>query len=127
MNYKRDVSLDLVAIKQKTHSPHYTNTLCNFIKYLKYLISFFCRPLWTILNAKSYREAVLCLQGWWDVTMDEMRRFIACIIYMGIVQLPDIHRYWSTSTLYHGIWARYTPLLVYINALSWNMGEIFHD
>ena len=44
--------------------------------------------------------------GWVEVTVEEMRKLLALIIYMGIVNVPELHKYWSTDTLYHGLWAR---------------------
>ena len=35
-----------------------------------------------------------------------MKKFIACLIYQGLVKVPTYHRYWSTLSLYHGLWAR---------------------
>lgn len=34
-------------------------------------------------------------------------RYLGLIIYMGIVQVPSINRYWRTDGLYHGLWARH--------------------
>ncbi|KAK1152068.1 piggyBac transposable element-derived protein 4-like [Acipenser oxyrinchus oxyrinchus] len=46
-------------------------------------------------------------QGAWDeVTPGEFLKFIGLIIYMGIVRLPDLHRYWSPASCRHGLWAR---------------------
>ena len=42
-----------------------------------------------------------------DVTADEIRRFIALLIYFGIVPVRgDVAKYWNTKTLFHGLWAR---------------------
>ena len=35
-----------------------------------------------------------------------MKRLIALILYMGQVTVSSFERYWSTKTLYHGLWAR---------------------
>ena len=43
---------------------------------------------------------------WVDITEDEMYKFIAVLIYMGFVRLPNTNCYWSVSSLYHGNWAR---------------------
>jgi hypothetical protein len=37
---------------------------------------------------------------------EEFNRLIALILYMGLVNITTFHRYWSTKTLYHGLWAR---------------------
>ena len=57
-----------------------------------------------ILQKTSYADAA---GGWTDVTAEEMNRFIGLIIFMGIVKVSSIQHYWSTSTLYHGLWARH--------------------
>ena len=45
--------------------------------------------------------------GWDDVDAEEMYRFLGLIIFMGIVKVSSLHKYWSTSSLYHGLWARH--------------------
>ena len=45
-------------------------------------------------------------EDWIDVSVDEMYRFIALIMYMGFVKVPSIEHYWSLSPLYNGLWAR---------------------
>ena len=46
-------------------------------------------------------------QGAWDETnAEEIKHFIALFIYFGLVKLDDIQKYWSTKSLYHGLWAR---------------------
>ena len=44
--------------------------------------------------------------GWVDLDVDGFFRFIALLMYMGVVQVPNIERYWSTTSIYHGLWAR---------------------
>ena len=45
--------------------------------------------------------------SWKDVTADEIKRFIACLIYFGLVNVRgDVSKNWSTKTLYHGLWSR---------------------
>ena len=45
--------------------------------------------------------------SWQDVTGNELRRFIACLIYFGLVHVRgDVSKNWSTKTLYHGLWSR---------------------
>ena len=36
-----------------------------------------------------------------------MYKFIGLIILMGVVSVLTINRYWSTNSLFHGLWARY--------------------
>jgi len=38
---------------------------------------------------------------WSTVMWDEVEAFIAILIHMGIVKLPQIHLYWSTDNLIH--------------------------
>lgn len=38
---------------------------------------------------------------WSTVTWDEVEAFIAILIYMGIVKVPQMHLYWSTDNLIH--------------------------
>jgi len=44
--------------------------------------------------------------SWKETDGAEIKRFIALILYMGIVRLPRHDRYWSTKSLFHGLWAR---------------------
>ena len=45
--------------------------------------------------------------SWKDMTADELKRFIACLTYFGLVHVRgDVSKNWSTKTLYHGLWAR---------------------
>ena len=45
--------------------------------------------------------------SWKDVTADEIKRFIALLIYFGLVHVRgDVAKNWSTKSLLHGLWAR---------------------
>ena len=44
--------------------------------------------------------------AWIETTPEEIRKLIALILYMGLVKVSSFQRYWSTKTLYHGLWAR---------------------
>jgi hypothetical protein len=44
--------------------------------------------------------------AWTETTEDELWKLIALIIYFGLVNVSSFHHYWSTKTLYHGLWAR---------------------
>jgi len=44
--------------------------------------------------------------AWQETTPEEMGRFFALILYCGLVDVSSFHRYWSTKSLYHGLWAR---------------------
>ena len=53
---------------------------------------------------RSYAQAD---GSWKDTTPEEIYRLIALLIYFGLVKIGiTINRYWSTKTLYHGLWAR---------------------
>jgi len=44
--------------------------------------------------------------SWKDTTRDEIKSLIALLIYCGLVQVGNVERYWSTKSLYNGLWAR---------------------
>ena len=44
--------------------------------------------------------------SWQDVTPDKLKRLIALFIYFSLVKVSHVDKYWSTKTLYHGLWAR---------------------
>ena len=45
--------------------------------------------------------------SWKEVTADEIKRMIALLIYFGLVKVGhSVEWYWSTATLFHGLWAR---------------------
>ena len=45
--------------------------------------------------------------AWKTTTEDEINRLIAILIYFGLVRVDTVvEKYWSTKTLYHGLWAR---------------------
>lgn len=53
-----------------------------------------------IFEKPSYAEA----DGFWlEVTPPEMLRFKALLLYMGIVQVPRLHMYWNTGSIYGGL------------------------
>ncbi|XP_070385975.1 piggyBac transposable element-derived protein 4-like [Dermacentor albipictus] len=41
--------------------------------------------------------------SWKEVTPAEMMRFIALLLYMGVLELPRLHMYWSTAKLFSGL------------------------
>lgn len=44
--------------------------------------------------------------SWKETTSDEIFRLIALLIYFSLVKVTgEVDKYWSTSTLYHGLWA----------------------
>lgn len=44
--------------------------------------------------------------AWRETSPDELYKLIALVLYCGLVTVSSFHRYWSTKTLYHGLWAR---------------------
>ena len=43
--------------------------------------------------------------AWVETSPEEIEKLIALILYCGLVHVSSFHRYWSTKTLYHGLWA----------------------
>jgi hypothetical protein len=45
--------------------------------------------------------------AWQETTDNEINHLIALLIYFGLVRVDSVvEKYWSTKTLYHGLWAR---------------------
>ena len=44
--------------------------------------------------------------SWQETTKEEISKLIGVFIYFGLVPVPDCMNYWSTQSLYHGLWAR---------------------
>ena len=59
-------------------------------------------------GTKNYNLGYLNRDGSWsDTSNAEIERFIALLIYFGLVKVSgDIRKYWSTKSVYHGLWAR---------------------
>ena len=54
-------------------------------------------------RAPSYANS----EGNWELTtQDEMYRFLACLVLMGMCRFPIIDDYWSTKPPFSGSWAR---------------------
>ncbi len=46
-------------------------------------------------------------RSWQNTTVDEINHLIGLLIYFGLVHVDSaVEKYWSTKTLYHGLWAR---------------------
>lgn len=53
---------------------------------------------------KSYTQSD---GSWKDTTPEEINRLMALLIYFGLVKVGvNTDRYWSTKSLYYGLWAR---------------------
>ena len=56
-----------------------------------------------IVNKQYYADS----EGAWKETMvAELKKLLALIIYFGLVNVNSFHDYWSTKSVYHGLWAR---------------------
>ena len=45
--------------------------------------------------------------SWEEATSNDIHRLIALLIYFGLVKVVgDVSKYWSTASLFHGLWAR---------------------
>ncbi|XP_065188227.1 piggyBac transposable element-derived protein 4-like [Sycon ciliatum] len=68
-----------------------------------------------ILEKPSYQDD----HGAWKPTdTAEIYALLGLTIYMGIARLPHLSHYWSTSTLFHGLWARHMiPTFIRYKAL----------
>lgn len=63
---------------------------------------------WTISYAEEHgHEKPTLFNGKFDITPEEMYRYFALLMYMAVVQAPNVDSYWSTSPLFHGLWARH--------------------
>ena len=60
------------------------------------------------VGTRGYSKGYVDKEGFWKKTSDaEILKFIALLIYFGLVKVGGTKdRYWSTKTLYHGLWAR---------------------
>lgn len=59
---------------------------------------------WATIGEKSYygdKDG-----AWKETSPEEIEKLIALIMYCGLVRVSSFHRYWSTKSLYHGLWAR---------------------
>ena len=56
----------------------------------------------------GYCRAYVDKDGFWSETScEELERLIALLIYFGMVKVDSkIENYWSTKSIYHGLWAR---------------------
>lgn len=84
-----------------------------FLRALDFFLLFFSTELVTAMceNTNKYAWAHILEKptyserdgSWKNVSPDEMMKFIGLLIYMGIVQLPRLHLYWSTAELFSGL------------------------
>lgn len=77
----------------------------------------------TLVKKKSYANK----EGAWSETNPkEIMNFIALLIYQGSVKVSSHAPYWSTKSLYHGLWAgkfmsrnRYAALLGMLHGVDY--------
>ena len=43
---------------------------------------------------------------WYAINAEEFYRFCGLLMYMSLVKVPNVEKYWSRKTLYNGLWAR---------------------
>lgn len=56
--------------------------------------------------------------SWEETTPQEINKLMALLIYFGLVRVSShVDKYWSTKTLYHGLWARPIMLRLRYRAL----------
>ena len=57
---------------------------------------------------KSYSRDYVSGDGSWaKTTVEEIYKYIALLIYFSMVRVGgDVAKYWSTKSMYHGLWAR---------------------
>ena len=66
------------------------------------------------VHTNAYGWKVICDKSWYgdkhgawvETTAEELEKVIGLLIYFSLVKVSTFHRYWSTKTLYHGLWAR---------------------
>jgi len=54
--------------------------------------------MWGAAKPSVYKD-------WYDLDAAEFYRFIGLLMYMAIVNVQRIDRYWNTKSLYHGLWS----------------------
>lgn len=73
---------------------------------------------WTDYARQHGPEKLTIYRGWKDVTPDELYQYLALMFYMACFKAPNEAAYWSTSTLYHGLWARHFMSFARFKALQ---------
>ena len=63
--------------------------------------------------------------SWKDTTPDEINRLIALLIYMGLIRIGSSDKYWSTKSLYNGLWTcaimprmRFKALMAFLHVVD---------
>ena len=60
------------------------------------------------VGGRGYTKCYVNKDGSWNETnAAEIEGYIALLIYFGLVKVSgDVAKYWSTKSIYHGLWAR---------------------
>ncbi len=60
------------------------------------------------VGTRGYHRGYVNRDGSWNETsVEEMEKFVALLIYFSLVEVSsDTAKYWSTKSIYHGLWAR---------------------
>ena len=78
------------------------------------------------LVAGGYTAYTIPKGAWKETTDNEINHLIALLIYFGLVRVDSaVEKYWSTKTLYHGLWAkktvsrtRYKALMAFLHVVD---------
>ena len=72
------------------------------------------------IAAGGYKSYTRPDGSWQETTSDEIHRLIALLIYFGLVKVVGhVYKYWSTATLFHGLWARsIMPMLRFLAPMA---------
>ena len=60
------------------------------------------------MGSRSYNREYVNSDGFWSkTTVKEIHKYIALLIYFSTVGVGgDVAKYWSTKSMYHGLWAK---------------------
>lgn len=62
---------------------------------------------WEHISDGTHKAYASSDGSWAETTSDEINQLIALLIYFGLVKVTSLtDKYWSTKTIYHGLWAR---------------------
>ena len=96
--------------------PHLRNTMTTALEFFSLffteeMVRDICTHTNTYANeqivAGSHQSYTQSDGSWNDTTSEEIKRLIALLIYFGLVKVGgNTDKYWSTKTLYYGLWAR---------------------
>lgn len=59
---------------------------------------FFTHDVWTLIIEETNRQArALNMHGWKDITLPELKAFVGILLVTGILKLPRLYLYWTTT------------------------------